>query len=54
MTGGEVEVVDLVKEFNEVVNSHIQTIFPQLVVTQIQNSLAVRQILPKGPAERAT
>src|SRR5208282_5606844 len=28
---------------------HIQPIFPQLVVTQIENSLAVRQILPKGP-----
>jgi len=38
-----------VKEFDEVVNTHIQPIFPQLVVTQIQNSLAVRQILPKGP-----
>jgi anthranilate 1,2-dioxygenase large subunit len=39
-----------VKEFNEIVNTHIQTIFPQAVVTQIQNSLAVRQILAKGPA----
>jgi anthranilate 1,2-dioxygenase large subunit len=38
-----------VKEFEKVVNTHIQPIFPQLVVTQIQNSLAVRQILPKGP-----
>jgi len=39
-----------VKEFDEVVNTYIQPIFPQLVVTQIQNSLAVRQLLPKGPA----
>jgi anthranilate 1,2-dioxygenase large subunit len=39
-----------VKEFNEVVNTHIEAIFPQLVATQIQNSLAVRQILPKGPS----
>ena len=38
-----------VKEFDEVVNTHIEAIFPQLVATQIQNSLAVRQILPKGP-----
>ena len=34
---------------NEVVNVHIQPIFPQLIVAQIQNSLAVRQLLPKGP-----
>jgi anthranilate 1,2-dioxygenase large subunit len=39
-----------VKEFDEVVNTHIESIFPQLVATQIQNSLAVRQILPKGPS----
>jgi len=37
------------REFDEFVNTHIQPIFPQLVVTQIQNSLAVRQLLPKGP-----
>ena len=33
----------------ELVSAHIQPVFPQLVVTQIQNSLAVRQLLPKGP-----
>jgi anthranilate 1,2-dioxygenase large subunit len=38
-----------VKEFDEVVNNHIQVIFPQLVATQILNSLVVRQLLPKGP-----
>jgi anthranilate 1,2-dioxygenase large subunit len=38
-----------VKEFDEVVNTYIEDIFPQLVVSQIQNSLAVRQLLPKGP-----
>ena len=38
-----------VKEFDELVNIHIESIFPQLVVMQIQNSLAVRQLLPKGP-----
>jgi len=38
-----------VREFVDGISPHIQPIFPQLVVTQIQNSLAVRQILPKGP-----
>lgn len=38
-----------VQEFDQFVNNHIQSIFPQLVVTQVQNSLAVRQLLPKGP-----
>ena len=36
-------------EFKEEANIQIQSIFPQLVVQQIQNSLAVRQLLPKGP-----
>ena len=39
-----------VNEFNELVNNHIQVIFPQLVATQILNSLVVRQLLPKGPS----
>jgi anthranilate 1,2-dioxygenase large subunit len=38
-----------VNEFEEIVNNHIQIIFPQLVATQILNSLVMRQILPKGP-----
>jgi anthranilate 1,2-dioxygenase large subunit len=38
-----------VREFQEEANFQIQSIFPQLVVQQIQNSLAVRQLLPKGP-----
>jgi anthranilate 1,2-dioxygenase large subunit len=38
-----------VKEFQEEANFQIQSIFPQLVVQQVQNSLAVRQLLPKGP-----
>jgi len=42
-------IVANVKEFDEVVNAQIQSIFPQLVVQQIQNTLAVRQLLPKGP-----
>jgi anthranilate 1,2-dioxygenase large subunit len=38
-----------VREFEEEANFQIQSIFPQLVVQQIQNTLAVRQLLPKGP-----
>jgi anthranilate 1,2-dioxygenase large subunit len=38
-----------VREYDQVVNNHIQIIFPQLVATQILNSLVMRQILPKGP-----
>jgi anthranilate 1,2-dioxygenase large subunit len=45
----DLSILANIKEFDEVVNNHIQVIFPQVVVTQILNSLAVRQILPKGP-----
>jgi anthranilate 1,2-dioxygenase large subunit len=38
-----------VSEFEEEASIQIQSIFPQLVVQQIENSLAVRQLLPKGP-----
>ena len=38
-----------VKEFDEDAYQ-IQVIFPQLVVQQIYNTLAARQLLPKGPA----
>lgn len=37
------------QEFERATNFHIQAIFPQLVVQQVVNSLAVRQLLPKGP-----
>ena len=36
-------------EFAQKADFQIQSIFPQLVVQQIQNSLAARQLLPKGP-----
>jgi anthranilate 1,2-dioxygenase large subunit len=36
-------------EFDEEADFQIQSIFPQLVIQQIQNSLAARQLLPKGP-----
>ena len=37
------------KEFEVELTNHIQMIFPCLVVQQIQNTLATRHILPKGP-----
>jgi anthranilate 1,2-dioxygenase large subunit len=36
-------------EFEDKADIQIQSIFPQLVVQQILNSLVARQILPKGP-----
>jgi anthranilate 1,2-dioxygenase large subunit len=36
-------------EFEDKADIQIQSIFPQLVVQQILNSLATRQLLPKGP-----
>lgn len=39
-----------VREFDEVVAT-IQSLFPNVVVQQISNSLCVRQIIPKGPGE---
>lgn len=41
-------VLEPASEFEDGLSPHIQSIFPQAVVTQIQNSLAIRQILPKG------
>ncbi|GAB7389138.1 Rieske 2Fe-2S domain-containing protein [Bacillaceae bacterium] len=37
------------KEFPDGITLAIQSIFPGLVVQQIHNALAVRQLLPKGP-----
>ena len=37
------------KEFDIELTNSIHSIFPGLVVQQIQNTLATRQILPKGP-----
>lgn len=36
-------------ELEPQLTNHIQTIFPNLVLQQIQNTLATRQIVPKGP-----
>ncbi len=42
-------LLDAVDEFGDGVQLQILTVFPNLVVQQIQNCLAVRQVLPKGP-----
>ena len=45
----DLSILANVREFKEEANFQIQSIFPQLVVQQVQNSLVVRQLLPKGP-----
>lgn len=45
----DLSILTNLREFDEEADFQIQSIFPQLVVQQIQNSLAVRQLLPKGP-----
>ena len=45
----DLSILANVREFREEANFQIQSIFPQLIVQQIQNSLVVRQLLPKGP-----
>lgn len=42
-------VLAMIKEYDELATNHIQTIFPQLVIQQIHNTLVARQLLPKGP-----
>lgn len=44
-------ILELVPEYAELATNHIQTIFPQLVIQQIHNTLVARQILPKGPGK---
>jgi anthranilate 1,2-dioxygenase large subunit/terephthalate 1,2-dioxygenase oxygenase component alpha subunit len=41
-------LLDVADEFNDNCHLQILTAFPNLVVQQIQNALAIRQILPKG------
>jgi anthranilate 1,2-dioxygenase large subunit len=47
----DMEVVRMREEFELPVTNQIQSIFPSLVVQQIHNSLAARQIVPTGPGE---
>ncbi|MBM4442408.1 MAG: aromatic ring-hydroxylating dioxygenase subunit alpha [Candidatus Rokubacteria bacterium] len=42
-------LLDGVDEFGDGIKLQILSVFPNLVVQQIQNCLAVRQVLPKGP-----
>ncbi|TDE37855.1 anthranilate 1,2-dioxygenase large subunit AndAc [Antarcticimicrobium sediminis] len=44
-------ILALVPEYDEIATNHIQTIFPQLVIQQIHNTLVARQVLPKGPGK---
>jgi anthranilate 1,2-dioxygenase large subunit len=44
-------VLGFISEYEEDCTNHIQTIFPQLVLQQIHNTLVARQVLPKGPGE---
>ena len=42
-------ILALEPEYEEVATIHIQSIFPQLVIQQIHNTLVARRVLPKGP-----
>ena len=42
-------VLSFIQEYDEPTTNHIQSIFPQLVIQQIHNTLVARQLLPKGP-----
>jgi anthranilate 1,2-dioxygenase large subunit/terephthalate 1,2-dioxygenase oxygenase component alpha subunit len=42
-------LLDGVDEFGDGIRLQILTVFPNFVLQQIQNCLAVRQVLPKGP-----
>jgi phenylpropionate dioxygenase-like ring-hydroxylating dioxygenase large terminal subunit len=46
-------LLDNADEFNDGCHMQILTVYPNLVVQQIQNALAVRQILPKGQNQTA-
>ena len=41
-------LLDGVDEFGDGIQLQILTVFPNLVIQQVQNSLAIRQVLPKG------
>ena len=44
----DTSLLNSVDEFGDRCNMQILTVFPGLVVQQIQNALAIRQVLPKG------
>ncbi|WP_017758084.1 anthranilate 1,2-dioxygenase large subunit AndAc [Pseudacidovorax intermedius] len=47
----DASVLGFISEYEEDCTNHIQTIFPQLVLQQIHNTLVARQVLPKAPGE---
>jgi len=44
----DASLMDVIDEFGDGCNMQILTVFPNFVLQQIQNALAVRQVLPKG------
>ena len=42
-------LLDTVNEFGDDIQLQILTVFPSLVVQQVYNALAIRQVIPKGP-----
>jgi anthranilate 1,2-dioxygenase large subunit len=51
VTLADPSILDMRVEFGEPITNHIQAIFPSLIVQQIHNTLALRQILPKSPTQ---
>jgi anthranilate 1,2-dioxygenase large subunit/terephthalate 1,2-dioxygenase oxygenase component alpha subunit len=49
----DTSLLTTVDEFGDGCNMQILTVFPGLVVQQIQNALAIRQVLPKGQMRTA-
>jgi len=47
----DTSVLQVTPELDPVFTNHIQSIFPSMVLQQIHNTLAVRQIIPKGVGE---
>tara|TARA_R110002111_G_C6006607_1_gene374046 strand:+ start:12053 stop:13300 length:1248 start_codon:yes stop_codon:yes gene_type:complete len=44
----DTSVLQVTPELDPVFTNHIQSIFPSMILQQIHNTLAVRQVLPKG------
>ena len=48
VTLADPSLLDVHQELEPVFTNHIQSLFPSMVLQQIHNTLAVRQIVPKG------
>ena len=44
-------LLDSTDEFGDGINVQILSVFPNFILQQVENSIAVRQVLPKGPGE---